>query len=94
MSREAFLESANSEVAVAGKAGLITAVRRGEGPILARFEGNYASTTMTVPIAVGSLMEPGASAPHQITASLANSCTKDGEDFTVTGAKLDVLSFN
>jgi hypothetical protein len=53
-----------------------------------------ASTTMTVPIAVGSLMEPGASAPHQITASLANSCTKDGEDFTVTGAKLDVLSFN
>ena len=37
-----------SEVAVAGKAGLITAVRRGEGPILARFEGNYASTTMTV----------------------------------------------
>jgi WD40 repeat protein len=48
VSREAFLDSANSEVAVAGKAGLITAVRRGEGPILARFEGNYASTTMTV----------------------------------------------
>jgi WD40 repeat protein len=48
VSREAFLESANSEVAVAGKAGLITAVRRGEAPILARFEGNYASTTMTV----------------------------------------------
>ena len=38
----------NAEVAVAGKAGLITAVRRGEAPILARFEGNYASTTMTV----------------------------------------------
>ena len=36
------------EVAVAGKAGLITAMRRGEAPILARFEGNYASTTMTV----------------------------------------------
>ena len=48
VTREAFLESANSEVAVAGKAGLITAVRRGEAPILARFEGNYASTTMTV----------------------------------------------
>ena len=48
VSREAFLDSANSEVAVAGKAGLITAVRRGEAPILARFEGNYASTTMTV----------------------------------------------
>ena len=48
VSREAFLESANSEVAVAGKAGLIMAVRRGEAPILARFEGNYASTTVTV----------------------------------------------
>ena len=48
VTREAFLESANTEVAVAGKAGLITAVRRGEAPILARFEGNYASTTMTV----------------------------------------------
>ncbi len=48
VTREAFLESANSEVAVAGRAGLITAVRRGEAPILARFEGNYASTTLTV----------------------------------------------
>src|SRR5262249_41672565 len=48
VTREAFLDSANSEVAVAGRAGLITAVRRGEAPILARFEGNYASTTMTV----------------------------------------------
>ena len=48
MTREAFLDSANSEVAVAGRAGLMTAVRRGEAPILARFEGNYASTTMTV----------------------------------------------
>ena len=48
VTREAFLESANSEVVVAGRAGLMTAVRRGEAPILARFEGNYASTTMTV----------------------------------------------
>ena len=48
VTREAFLESANAEVAVAGRAGLITAVRRGEAPILARFEGSYASTTMTV----------------------------------------------
>ncbi len=48
VTREAFLDSANSEVALAGKAGLITAVRRGEAPILARFEGTYASTTMTV----------------------------------------------
>src|SRR5262249_43979766 len=48
VTREAFLESANSEVVVAGRGGLMTAVRRGEAPILARFEGNYASTTMTV----------------------------------------------
>jgi hypothetical protein len=52
------------------------------------------SSSVTVPIAVGEVMEPGASTPHQITAKLANSCTKDGEDYTVTGAKLDVLSFH
>jgi hypothetical protein len=53
-----------------------------------------ASGSVTVPIAVGELMEPGASTPHQLTAKLANSCTKSGEDYTVTGAKLDVLSFH
>jgi hypothetical protein len=52
------------------------------------------SGTVTLPIAVGTLTEPGASTPHQITAKLANSCTKDGEDYTVTGVKLDVLSFH
>jgi hypothetical protein len=52
-----------------------------------------ASGDVTVPLAVGELMEPGSSAKHQITAKLANSCTKSGEDYTVTGAKLDVLSF-
>jgi hypothetical protein len=52
------------------------------------------SSTVTVPIAVGTVTEPGASTPHQITAKLANSCTKSGEDYTVTGAKLDVLSFH
>ncbi len=48
VTREAFLESANTEVATAGRSGLMTALRRGEAPVLARFEGNYASTTMTV----------------------------------------------
>ena len=48
VTREAFLESANGEVVVAGRAGLMAAIRRGEAPILARFEGNYASTTLTV----------------------------------------------
>jgi WD40 repeat protein len=48
VSREAFLESANTEVAAAGRSGLMAALRRGEAPVLARFEGNYASTTLTV----------------------------------------------
>ena len=48
VTREAFLETGNMEVAVANKSGLMTALRRGEAPILARFEGAYASTTLTV----------------------------------------------
>jgi WD40 repeat protein len=48
VTREAFLESANSEVAVASRAGLVTALRRGEAPILVRYEGSYASTTLNV----------------------------------------------
>ena len=48
VTREAFLDSANAEVALAGRDGLVTAIRRGEAPVLARFEGNYASTTLTV----------------------------------------------
>ena len=45
---EAFITSGNSEVAIASGEGLLTAVRRGEAPILARYEGSYAATTMTV----------------------------------------------
>jgi WD40 repeat protein len=48
VTREAFIESGNSEVATAGATGLLTAVRRGEAPILARYEGAYAATTLTV----------------------------------------------
>ncbi len=48
VTREAFLDSANTEVAAAGRTGVMTALRRGEAPVLARFEGNYASTTLTV----------------------------------------------
>lgn len=48
VTREAFIESGNTEVATAGKGGLLTAVRRGEAPILARYEGKYAATTLTV----------------------------------------------
>jgi hypothetical protein len=52
------------------------------------------SNTLTMPIAVGPLMESGSSTPHQITAKLANSCTKAGEDYTVSNLKLDVVSFH
>jgi hypothetical protein len=52
------------------------------------------STSVTVPLVVGTLTEPGASTQHHVTASLANSCTKAGEDFTVNQVKLDVLKFN
>ena len=45
---EAFLEIANLEVAEVDKFALVTGIRRGEAPILARYEGAYASTTLTV----------------------------------------------
>ncbi|MFO0950326.1 MAG: DUF1549 domain-containing protein [Isosphaeraceae bacterium] len=48
VSREAFLESGNIEVATTNRSGLITPLRRGEAPILVRYEGNYAATTLTV----------------------------------------------
>ncbi|QDU61490.1 translocation protein TolB [Planctomycetes bacterium Pan216] len=48
VTREAFIESGNSEVATAAPGGMMTAVRRGEAPILARYEGAYAATTLTV----------------------------------------------
>jgi FtsP/CotA-like multicopper oxidase with cupredoxin domain len=53
-----------------------------------------ASSTVTMPIAVAGIMEPGASASHSVTASLANSCTKAGEDYTVSNVKLDVVKFS
>ena len=48
VTRDAFVESGNTEVATASKSGLMTAIRRGEAPILARYEGAYAATTLTV----------------------------------------------
>lgn len=45
---EAIIESGNTEVAENDDFGLITTVRRGEAPILARYEGAYAATTLTV----------------------------------------------
>jgi WD40 repeat protein len=48
VTHQAFIESGNSEVATADRFGLVSAVRRGEAPILARYEGAYAATTLTV----------------------------------------------
>ena len=48
VSAEAFIESGNIEILEADKHGLITALRRGESPVLVRFEGNYAAATVTV----------------------------------------------
>jgi hypothetical protein len=45
---EAFIESSNTEVASADKSGLLTAIRRGEGAVLARYEGAYAATALIV----------------------------------------------
>jgi hypothetical protein len=53
-----------------------------------------ASSTFTVPVVVAGLMEPTASTSHTVTASLANSCTKGGEDFTVNNVALDVVKFS
>lgn len=45
----AFIDTGNMDVAKAEKAGgLLTALRRGEAPVLARYEGSYASTVLTV----------------------------------------------
>ena len=48
VTHQAFIESGNTEVATVDKSGLLSAVRRGEAPILARYEGAYAATTLTV----------------------------------------------
>ncbi|MBM3837708.1 MAG: DUF1549 domain-containing protein [Verrucomicrobia bacterium] len=45
---ESFIDSGNTDIASADPSGLITTLRRGEAPILARYEGAYAATTLTV----------------------------------------------
>ena len=45
---ESFISTGVTDIALADDAGLVTALRRGESPVLARFEGAYAATTMTV----------------------------------------------
>ena len=44
----AFVTSGDTEIATSTESGLITTLRRGEAPLLARYEGAYAATTLTV----------------------------------------------
>jgi hypothetical protein len=53
-----------------------------------------ANTTVTVPVVVSEIMEPGGDTQHTITAKLSNSCTKSGEDYHLTDAKIDVVNFH
>jgi hypothetical protein len=48
VSLEAFLESSNREVATVDRAGTVTAVRRGETTLLARYEGAYAASSIVI----------------------------------------------
>jgi len=45
---EAFIETGNSDIATTDETGLVNTLRRGEAPMLARYEGAYASTIVTV----------------------------------------------
>ena len=47
VTKEAFIESGNTDVADTEVGGLVTTKRRGEAPILARYEGRYDATTLT-----------------------------------------------
>jgi hypothetical protein len=46
VTREAFIESGNIEVIEANATGVLTTLRRGEAPVLVRYEGAYAATTI------------------------------------------------
>ncbi len=48
VTHEAVIESGNTEVATTQAGGVLHAIRRGEAPVLARYEGAYAATTLTV----------------------------------------------
>ncbi|MCH2130705.1 MAG: DUF1549 domain-containing protein, partial [Pirellulaceae bacterium] len=48
VTRESIIESGNTEIAVHDDFGRVSTVRRGEAPVLARFSGAYAATTLTV----------------------------------------------
>ena len=48
VTREAFIESGDIEILEASDTGQLTLLRRGEAPVLVRYEGAYSATTLTV----------------------------------------------
>jgi hypothetical protein len=48
VTHEAFVESGNTEVVAARPGSLLQMLRRGEAPVLVRYEGAYVATTLTV----------------------------------------------
>ncbi len=48
VTQEAFIETGDAEICKSYAGGRVQAVRRGEAPILARYEGAYAAATLTV----------------------------------------------
>jgi hypothetical protein len=52
------------------------------------------SGTVTMPFIIGTLSEPGKDTQHKLTAKFANSCSKDGENYTVKDLKVDILTFH
>jgi hypothetical protein len=51
------------------------------------------SGTVTMPFVIGTLSEPGRDTRHKLTAKFGNSCSKDGENYTVKDLRVDVLRF-
>ena len=58
VTREAFIESGDTEIANVAPGGVLRALRRGEAAVLARYEGAYAATTLTVMGDRGEYVEP------------------------------------
>jgi hypothetical protein len=76
-----------------GFANALTLSVDGKATTFAAAPGPPASGTLTVPFLIGTLSEPGQGTQHKLTAKFANSCTKNGEDFTIKALKVDILKF-
>jgi hypothetical protein len=77
-----------------GFANALTLSVDGKATTFAAAPGPPASGTLTVPFLIGTLSEPGQGTQHKLSAKFANSCTKNGEDFTIKAVKVDVLKFH